>query len=180
MSRLDDELKMAFRRQPAPAGFADKVMESIAAQRPVRESREPGRWWRSLFGWFGGNRLLQAAVVAMLLIAIVVVAYRMFAIPPVRQMARGNERVETPPPEGPATRPGLPTDPVRDQRTSNTADSPAVTSRVRVPPRRPEVTHADEAEAAKEQVMLALQIASSTLADAQRSVQEDENYSKSR
>jgi hypothetical protein len=39
MSRLDDELKSAMRREEPPPGFADRVLARVEAKRPVRP------WW---------------------------------------------------------------------------------------------------------------------------------------
>jgi hypothetical protein len=189
MSRLDDELKMAFRREPAPPGFTDKVMERIAARRLEHDSREHVNWWRSLPAWFSATRLLRAAAVAMLLVAIVLVAYRMLAVSPVQQVARDTEGEGAQPPvrqsSGPTRSPEAATaretaEPGLQPTTKSNSVRRASQVSVRVPRRRPEVTPPDQAEAAREQVMLALQIASSTLAGAQRSVQEDEDYSKSK
>lgn len=39
MSRLDDELKYALRREEPPPGFADRVLARAEARQPAR------RWW---------------------------------------------------------------------------------------------------------------------------------------
>lgn len=52
MSRLEDELRNALRRQEPPADFADRVMRSVAAQPPPRRREgllamlrwKPMRW----------------------------------------------------------------------------------------------------------------------------------------
>jgi hypothetical protein len=184
MSRLDDELKMAFRREPAPNGFTERVMERVLQQQVEMESRRQKSWFRLLIGWLGGGnrRMLELAALALLLIAIGLIAYGVFHVPQPEQIAKAE------PGQGPAKLPdSVPTQPPGPVEKM-AQQGPAVTT-VRTgrsfSPRPRHQTHVKaapsvEAEAAKEQVMLALHIASSTLGDAQRSVQEDEDYRKSR
>jgi hypothetical protein len=68
MSRLDDELKLAFRRQEPSADFTDRVLARIAA-----EQRKPQKvsLWQRLLGWFQMPTLgLAVAAAAVLLIAV--------------------------------------------------------------------------------------------------------------
>lgn len=61
MSRLDDALKQALRRQQPPAGFAERVLARVADERPAR-----GRW-ESLFDAFRLPKLRLAGAVAAVL-----------------------------------------------------------------------------------------------------------------
>ena len=46
MSRLDEELRLAFRREPAPQGFSDRLMARID-QQPDKDVRQAERSFRS-------------------------------------------------------------------------------------------------------------------------------------
>lgn len=54
MSRLDDELKLALRREEAPAGFADRVIAQAESRRG-----EGRRWW---MGAIAAGLLLAAGL----------------------------------------------------------------------------------------------------------------------
>ena len=64
MSRLDDELKEALRRQEPPVGFTERVLARAAAP-PVRRRR-----WERFAGWFRAPRPRWAAAVALSLVLI--------------------------------------------------------------------------------------------------------------
>lgn len=178
MSRLDDELKLAFRREPAPTDFTDRVIQRVRLERRPSVVQQSSGWWRQLIRWFDTRnlRLVQVGAVALLLIALLAVAYRISHVTPPAETAVDNPGVQskpepiplTPVTPVPSVSPDLSVVPVRTPTTQ--------------PPRIRHIQNApsSEAEAAKEQVMLALQIASSTIGDAQRSVQEGEEFAKSK
>ena len=73
MSRLDDELKIALRRQEPSADFAERLLARLpAAPQPQR------RWWDSLAEFFRPNalRLAAATAVVLLIAAIGFVQYQ--------------------------------------------------------------------------------------------------------
>jgi glucose uptake protein GlcU len=79
MSRLDDELKIALRRDEPPEGFAARVLERIQAS-PVEAALQPvGKsWWPiSAFrlNWLPG-RWLTAGALACALLLVTVGVYR--------------------------------------------------------------------------------------------------------
>jgi len=176
MSRLDDELKIAFRREPAPAGFTDKVLARLAHETRQGKSPHRARWWRAVLAWFDSSnmRLIQVGVAILLFVLIAAVAYRLTRHAPQEPV---KQAVVTPKPDG-ADAPTQRADDT-DQKSIATNDSqqePQAPKRQR----RRELRPSSEAEAAKEQVMLALYVASSTLNDMQRSVQEGDNHRKTK
>ncbi|MFP5261219.1 MAG: hypothetical protein ACLGJB_04845 [Blastocatellia bacterium] len=196
MSRLDDELRIAFERKQAPPDLAARVLERI------NRAPAPERNWRErLAALFAPPKLRWVAigVAASLLVAVGVAQYnRLHDARP--EQAAGLAR----------TRPGLAPDasgnkdegvaapltaaalgdggghvrrrdaaaPRRDVYKCDTARTPALNrpSLAAAPEARPVSA---EAEAAKERVLFALQILDSTLADAQRVIQEDTRKAKS-
>jgi hypothetical protein len=174
MSRLDDELKKAFRREPAPFGFADRVLERVATQNHVAANGNRRHLVRALMEWLGLNslRVGVVAAAALLLIAIGFGTYRMLRKNP------GNGQVaQVRPPDAP---PGAdPSSKGSDDKVDSSiavptprhTPAPASKGPSRAPAHRIETAPSKEAEAAKEKVLLALHIASSTLGEAQRMVQ---------
>jgi len=182
MSRLDDELRKAFRREQPSVDFTTRLLERVAQQPAPR-----ARWWQRLALLLEPPKLRWVAigVTASLLLAIGAAQYSRLNRPAVSDDGKiaGNAQ---------------PTDSVK-------APEPAVTTPdVRIEPKarpdaiskpsikrgsRPTGLHSDqrlqaslkrqqrnlkaEGEAAKETLMLALSIASSTLSDAQKAVHED-------
>ncbi len=74
MSRFDDELKLALRRQEPSAGFADRVMTRIAelsAESKQEKSREKASWLRRLAEFFQPPRMKWAMAGAMAIALIV-------------------------------------------------------------------------------------------------------------
>jgi negative regulator of sigma E activity len=191
MSRLDDELKIAFKRKEPSADFAARVLERIN-QTPAPKKN----WWQTIVALFEPPRIRWVAigVAASLLIAIGVAQYR----------ALDENRAEA--------QPGLAQANTEPEASSVDAkkDSPVVVApdsvdkgekRRGVAPSRRTVDKRDrvarsasnqtrlarapkdrgvsaEAEAAKERVLFALQIVGSTLGDAQRVIQEDSGQVK--
>ena len=185
MSRLDDELRIAFKRQEPSTDFAARVLERIN-QPPAPEKN----WWQTVVALFElpKVRLVAIGVTASLLIAIGVAQYR--ALHQTRVEDRASLAQSDTAPEAsdantnkdkvvPA--PDLVNDDEkkRDARPLHRAldkRAPIVRSASNQPKlaRAPkEKGVSAEAEAAKERVLFALQIVGTTLGDAQRVIQED-------
>jgi hypothetical protein len=178
MSRLDDELRMAFRRERPPVDFTDRVLERIARQPAPRL-----RWWQSLAALFQPPKLRWVAIgaTAALLVAIGAAQYarlRPVVIDDSDTVAIEKPAAEsTPAPDGtnspgPAREAPAPKLEPRPHRSFNHR-LVAVSNRTRNNTRPQDRVVNPEAEAAKEKVMLALHIASTTLGDAQRAIRED-------
>jgi hypothetical protein len=192
MNRLEEELRITLRREPAPAGFVEKIVERVAKEPVKSRSSFLDRWRQAWFGWFEISRpaMRGAVAAAVILLAVGLLAFWMTrsgeraATSDQEQVAQtapanpaaSDSRAEqrTPQPNAGSVDPG-------DSRLVRTRAEPSKSrrivrtqsdSRVRNAPERIQHHPSSEAEAAKEQVMLALQIASSTLGDVQRSVQE--------
>ncbi len=208
MSRLDDELRLAFSRQEPSPDFTGRVMEQINAQATMKKAaakKAPTRrrWWESLLILIEPPRVrwLAAGLAALLLIAIGAFQYwpRHVASPeqqaasvekdragerdgaiqagdresagpknqqtpdvsnqhqPGDDIAKGAESTELEDAKHPVKhRP-------RSVRKSARPDEPGINVAVK-----------SEGEIAKEQLMLALHIASSTLGEAQKAVNGDD------
>lgn len=172
MSRLDDELRFAFRRQEPPPDLVDRVMAEIARQPVVRPD------WRELFlSFFHQPRVKWVALgfATALLIVIGSLQYQNV------QQSAGTEQMATVPAPLPADKPEVTDPPVVPPPVASPAP----------PERRPRRLHRQavsvprlardaktererrEGEAAKERLMLALHIASQTLNEAQKIMRED-------
>lgn len=181
MSRLDDELKNAFRRVPPPADFTARLLERIA-QQPAPKPR----WWQRLAMFIEPPRLRWVAigVTASLLLAIGAIQFsNMRRVPTedpnlVAQTGTTQKSAEksaeqggvTPDNGHPADQVLTPTNaPKLIKRTvsSSTNHRSAMTRNQRDELRA-------EGEAAKEKLMLALSIASSALSEAQKAVHYDD------
>ena len=178
MSRLDDELRKAFRREQPSADFTERLLKQVA------NLPEPKmRWWQRLGTLLEPPKLRWVAigVAASVLLAIGAAQYRNLNKTVVvsdpntvadAKSAEGYEKVETPVPN-----PGR--DNVVPKRPSSTAKDtpkrgPRPTNRRIEPTRnREERELRAEGQAAKETLMLALSIASSALSDAQKAVHDD-------
>jgi hypothetical protein len=177
MSRLDDELRNAFRREPPPADFTARVLERIARQPAPRL-----QWWKRLATWFEPPKLRWVAigVTASLLIAIGAAQYSRLRRAPVNENAKvaGVQRPDEA--NGPTIAPD------RDNRGRNLAipgpkPGPSVkrgaTSskdhRLALARHQKELELRAEGEAAKQKLMLALSIASSTLNNAERAIRDE-------
>jgi len=177
MSRIDDELRIAFRREQPPADFLARVLERAALQPEPRPS-----WWQRLAMLLGTPRLRWVAIgaTALLLLAVGAVQYgrlrgavtedhgRVAVVPP---HSEAGERDAASPAvdgsqDGGARSISTPPELLKRHRAS--------TSQVKAPAHddRQRVTIA-EARAAKEKLMLALYIASATLNDAEKAVHDD-------
>lgn len=176
MSRLDDELRLAFRRQEPPPDFVDRVLSQVAAP-PVAKAS----WWQTFLSLFQPPRVRWAVgVAAALVILIGSLLYANIqqpggreeiaatpAAPSVKSEEEGEKKQEAiPEPEAsPAPEKSQPPRPKRLHR-------PPVDS-LRLARKESIERERREGEAAKERLMLALHIASTTLNEAQKIIRED-------
>jgi len=179
MSRLDDELKIAFKRKDAPPDLLARVLARLDEPAPVIK-----RSWRdrlaSFFG-IGDMRLVAAAVAALLVVAIAAAWYlapRERAVDSTPQTAQKETAPDKADPrvhadEGVKNQPAPQEVQPKNQGKVATGKPGGVRRASNLVARgvRPKVS--PEAEAAKEKVMYALQIASDTLNDVQRVIQND-------
>jgi hypothetical protein len=180
MSRLDDELRKAFRREQPSADFTQRLLEQVAMQ-PLPKAR----WWQRLATLLEPPKLRWVAigVTASLLLAIGAAQYQRLS----RVVTEENSQEATgsqPAQASPATQEDL-----NKKNPSVRQDSLAVRpTTVLQRTVRPAPRHRDlvagtqkkqelkaEGEAAKEKVLFALSIASSALSDAQKAVYDDLN-----
>lgn len=196
MSRLDDELKIAFQRQEPSADFAARVLAHIN-ETPAPQARPT--LWQRLAGVFAMPALRYAAVGAMALLLIIIGiallrSQRTAGVENAPQLAGSSSDSGSEKPGAGSTTPDRNTTPV--QTGASTPDGGAVASAgstkspnrdVNQPRtgggRRQSDHHAPvvarqsppsaEAEAAKEKVLFALQITSEALNDVQRAISDD-------
>lgn len=203
MSRLDDELRNAFRREQPSADFAARVLERINEPPALKRS-----WWRALADLFQPPKLRWVAigVAASLLVAIGVAQYRRIreahvedgariartGVAPEPGDAKKDERVDAPDAaaagdvdKGDVDKGDVDKNEQRrtvapSRRRVNRRDAARASAlnQARLARAPKEQTVSAEAEAAKERVIFALQIVGSTLSDAQRMIQEDGRKSK--
>ncbi|HSO74582.1 MAG TPA: hypothetical protein VLU47_07080, partial [Blastocatellia bacterium] len=85
MSRLDDELRMAFRREQPPVDFTDRVLEQIA-----RQPKPKLRWWQTLAASLQPPKLKWVAIgaTAGLLVAIGAAQYSQLNPPVIDDSSR--------------------------------------------------------------------------------------------
>lgn len=177
MSRLDDELRNAFRRESPPADFTERLLARVA-----RQPAPQPRWWRKLAMLLDPPKLRWVAigVTASLLLAIGAAQYsRLHQV-----VVNDNGKIATndPAPEAGNTS-SVPTDKDHSPQNVITKVKPAPeikrpasssTNHRLAPSRHQEDRELRaEGEAAKEKLMLALSIASSALNDAQKAIHDD-------
>jgi len=196
MSRLDDELKIAFQRQEPSADFAAHVLARIN-EAPAPQARLTV--WQRLARMFAMPTLGYAAVGAMALLLIIIGVARLRSPrpagvennPPQLAGSHGNPASEKPGTGSTApdqsipgkAASGKPEDGANASASSTTAQNQTALSPRPVGGRRQIHHHAPvvarqsppsaEAEAAKEKVLFALQITSEALNDAQRAISDD-------
>jgi hypothetical protein len=179
MSRLDDELRKAFRREQPSADFTARLLERVAQQ-----PQPKARWWQRVATLLDPPKLRWVAigVTASLLLAIGAAQYSRLnqtgvsdnqevaqAVPTSEQSVGTSEPVTATPGRD-----------ISESKSNSTAaiskpwvkrGSP-VNKRVETI-RQQERELRAEGEAAKETLMFALSIASSALSDAQKAVHDD-------
>ncbi|HSE35866.1 MAG TPA: hypothetical protein VLG74_01100 [Blastocatellia bacterium] len=181
MSRLDDELRKAFRREQPSADFTARLLERVAQQPEPK-----ARWWQRFATLLDPPRLRWVAigVTASLLMAIGAAQYSRLNQRVVsdngkvaKAVAPRDEGVKAPEPTAPP-HDSIVTAP-KDKKTSliskgsikrgaRPGNQPLETPRA-----RQERELRAEGEAAKETLMFALSLASSALGDAQKAVHDD-------
>jgi hypothetical protein len=173
MSRLDDELRNAFKREQPPADFTARVLERVARQPEPRRTL-----WQRLVALVEPPKMRWVAigVTAALLIAIGAAQYSRLANKVVDDTGKLSQAV--PPPEekkAPVNQGEV--DAVITHRNSVAVPKKRALSLKRHQLAAARVEKApetkSEAEAAKDKLMLALSIASSALNDAQKAVHDD-------
>ena len=172
MSRLDDELRKAFRRETPSADFAERVLKAVAAA-PTRKRS----WWDELVSLLATPkvRLVAVGVAASLLIVLWATQSRRLQSPDAnKESSVAQEKQVNPALDNNTIAPnesvkGAPkTDVALQHRPHRRRKTDGQLSE-----RRPEVAKS-EGEIAKEQLMLALHIASASLNEAQRMVKAGE------
>ncbi|HSE98769.1 MAG TPA: hypothetical protein VLD57_10945 [Blastocatellia bacterium] len=177
MSRLDDELRLAYRRREPPPDFLDRVMSEVAAP-PVAKRN----WRQIVLSLFQPPRIRWVAIGFATAMAVMIGSLQYQNV----QQSDGSKEtaVVTDAPPAPVAPPALPDrepdkhgvviDPVDSVAPDRIKKQPRKVNRLRRPP----VDNASqlaqkEGEAAKERLMLALHIASQTLNEAQKIIRED-------
>jgi len=170
MNRLDDELRNAFTREQPPAEFTARVLQRIALQPAPRP-----RWWQRLATLLEPPKLRWVAigVTATLLLAIGATQYSklhrgvinnttLVADPPAIETPNTKKENDRLKPESVAVK-----NP-RIRRRDSSIDHQLAVTRYR----KQEQLRA-EGEAAKQKLMLALSIASTTLNNAERAIRDE-------
>jgi hypothetical protein len=170
MSRLDDELKIAFRRREPSPDFTARLMERInssPAPRPNLRQRLAALFETPRF------RLVAIGATAVLLVAIGAAQYRRL-----HQTAadKGGEVATVSPPAsvpdaGPAPVEKTPKAVAARESRINRGEPRKFRTRAIAVRRGPRPS--PEAEAARERVLFALQVAGATLNDVQRVIRDD-------
>ena len=182
MSRLDDELHKAFRREQPSADFTQRLLDQVAMQ-PLPKAR----WWQRLATLLEPPKLRWVAigVTASLLLAIGAAQYQRLNRVVTEenknnQQATGSQPAAT----SPATSEDLEKKNAPVRQDSVAARTVTVVRHGAKAPVRHRALVAStqkvqelksEGEAAKEKLMFALAIASSALNDAQKAVHDDLN-----
>ncbi|MFL6273858.1 MAG: hypothetical protein ACJ74G_01505 [Blastocatellia bacterium] len=177
MSRLDEELKIAFQRREPSADFAARLLARLD-EAPARLA--PPSLWQRLAGLFALPtwRFAAAGAMAVLLVAVGVILWR---APRTTDTGLGASSVTAT-----IDKPGS-SAPEIDQKTATNSTAtnlvvassapPSAGSRVPIHHRPAVVAKhvpSAEAEAAKEKVLFALQITSETLNEVQRIISDDQ------
>lgn len=181
MSRLDDELRKAFRREQPSADFTARLLERVAQQ-----PQPKARWWQRFATLLDPPQLRWVAigVTASLLLAIGAAQYSRLNQAVVSDngevatvVATPEEGVNTPeqagaPAEDNVAPPKEENSGLILKRSYKRGSRPGK-QQLETPRARQERELRAEGEAAKETLMFALSIASSTLSDAQKAVHDD-------
>lgn len=178
MSRLDDELRNAFRREPPPADFTARLLARVAHQAAPRP-----RWWKRLAMLLEPPKLRWVAigVTASLLLAIGAAQYSKLHPVVVDDKGKVAETVPSPEssskstvnPDGDPSRQNATTVAPASPRKMKRAGTSLTNHRLALAWYQKERELRAAREAAKEKLMLALHIASTTLNDAQKAIHDD-------
>jgi hypothetical protein len=167
MSRLDDELRKAFRRETPSADFAERVLKALAAA-PVPKRK----WWDELLSLLATPkvRLVAVGVAVSLLVVLWATQSKRVQVPDKTDSRAEVEKQVSPAPDN---NPAAPKE-VANNGTEKDQVVPQHPRHSSIKPRRhvserPEVAKS-EGEIAKEQMMLALHIASASFNEAQRMI----------
>lgn len=181
MSRLDDELRNAYRREPPPADFTEHILRRIAQQPAPKPA-----WWQRLAMLLDPPKLRWVAigVTASLLLSVGAAQYRKLH----QVVVNDDGQVATTLPAGAEANKSP--EPAKQPSVSDHSQPKATGSDPGSKPRRNGVSSSAnhrlalarlqrerelraEGEAAKEKLMLALHIASSALNEAQKAIHDD-------
>ncbi len=180
MSRLDDELRKAFRREQPPVDFTTRLLERVA-QQPAPKAP----WWHRLATLLDPPKLRWVAigVTASLLLAIGAAQYSRLTQTVVDDSGKIAKIDPAPAASGSGSGSGPADKDLAPQEHANTTATPPRRIKRAVPSfanhrlaqarQQQDRELRIEGEAAKEQLMLALSIASSALSDAQKAVHGD-------
>ena len=196
MSRLDDELRLIYGRKEPSHDFTDRVMERIAQQSAPRKSHARLGWWQQFAEMFTlpKVRWVTAGFAASLVIAVLAAQYGrtpQVANEPGEAVAASNGAANSGAANTGSANSGMPSGAGRQavvtptpERLHANVKQPqpvAVKRNIRAPQRvkerqKPQVRDENliaKGEAARQRLLLALQIASSTLGEAQRIIHDD-------
>lgn len=176
MSRLDDELRLIYGRKEPSQDFTDRVMERIAQQ-----NRPRARWWQQFAEMFAVPKVRWASVGLAASLVIAVVAAQYGKTPQVAGEQGGPVTANN---GAASSASGKPAEPDATQEAQVVVKRPRLVvarrtihapqrTRERQKPSPKDENLIAEGEAAKQRLMLALQIASSTLGEAQRIIHDD-------
>lgn len=186
MSRLDDELRLIYGRKEPSHDFTDRVMERIARESMAGESRPRARWWQQFAEMFTVPKVrwVAAGFAATLVVAVLAAQYA--RTPQVAGEPGGpitaNNGAANNGAASSASREAVVTAPPQKLQVNVKQPQPVAAKKNPRAPRsireRQKPSIKDESliaagEAAKQRLMLALQIASSTLGEAQRIIHDD-------
>jgi len=180
MSRLDDELRDAFRRHDPSPDFAARVIELAARQPESQNGWKTNGWKQTLIELLQPPKLRWVAigVTASLLIAVAAGAYRNLHRVQHVGSVDTTAVIDEQPPKNTDSAASQPVTTAPSPR-NNGAAGKSQTSQAAKAHRNHLAQSAAQrelrarAEAAKEKVLFALQIASATLKDAQRCINDD-------
>jgi hypothetical protein len=176
MSRLDDELRQAFRREEPSPDFTTRVMKAVAAAPAPKR-----RWWEDLLARLTtprGRWVAVGATVSLLALILTAQYNRLEQAAP-----KGPETAqEVSEPAHPATRDRGKSEPVANDKQKERVPEyrrprhhHRDSSAGRVAATKPEAVKS-EGEIARDQLMRALHIASASLNEAQRMVSVSEGH----
>jgi hypothetical protein len=178
MSRLDDELRKAYRREQPPVDFTARLLERVAQQPAPR-----ARWWQRLATLLDPPKLRWVAIgaTASLLLAIGAAQYNRLNQVVVNDNGQIAKTVPTPEPSDKGTVTPDSNHPRQETAVTTVKSSPKIkrpvasspNSRIALARHQEERELRAEGKAAKEQLMLALSIASAALSDAQKAIHDD-------